>query len=61
MYLYFFPYSNSLIVFLWREVMLMTQENGTMMSVISPKGTYARRIVVSSVSLILKFITQRLK
>lgn len=61
MYLYYFLYSNSLIVFLWREVMLMTQENGTMRSVLSPEGIYARRLVVSSVLVILKFVTQGLK
>lgn len=39
----------------------MTQENGTMRSVLSPEGIYARRLVVSSVLVILKFVTQGLK
>lgn len=58
---YSFPFSNSMIVLLWREVLLIIQENGVMSHVINPVGIYARRIVVSSVSLNLGFISQRLK
>lgn len=58
---YSFPFSNSMIVLLWREVLLMIQENGVMSHVINTVGIYARRIVVSSVSLNLGFISQRLK